>query len=245
MLEKLKVKIVLPVHNEEVELEENTLKLRNYISDNLKDYDCQIQIADNASGDGTLVIAKRLGDQFTNLSFVRLEQKGRGRAIKKTWGANDADIFIYMDIDLSTDLSHLPNLIKALQNGFDIAIGSRLMAKSKVAGRTIKREIISRVYNFLIKMIFLTKFSDAQCGFKGITAKAADNLLPKIKDNDWFFDTELLVIGEKSGYKIYEEPVIWTDNPGSTVRVLKTITGDFKGLWRLFITKPWKGAGNA
>lgn len=240
MSEKLKIKIVLPVYNEEIELEENTLKLRSYLLNNLSDHDCWIQIADNASTDKTPVIAKRLEDQFANITFYRLEEKGRGRAIKKTWGMGDADIFLYMDIDLSTDLSHLPKLVKALESGFDIAIGSRLLLFSKVVGRTIKREIISRVYNLLIKLIFQTKFSDAQCGFKGITRKAAGKLLPKILDNEWFFDTELLVIAEKSGYKIYEEPVIWTDNPGSTVRVLKTITGDFKGLWRMFMTKPWK-----
>lgn len=236
---KTKIKIVLPVYNEEKELEENLLKLGDFVSKNLADYEVKIVIADNASTDETSKIAKKLVNQNNHVSLFRLEEKGRGRAVKNVWGMNDADIYIYMDIDLSTDLKHLPNLINSLKCDFDLAIGSRLLDNSKIIGRTIKREILSRVYNFLIKILFQTKFSDAQCGFKAISQKAARELLPKIKDNEWFFDSELLIIAEKSGYKIYEEPVVWVDNPGSTVRVLKTVTGDLKGLLRLLITKPW------
>lgn len=237
---KTKVKIVLPVYNEEEELEENVIKLRDFVSGNLSDYEVKIVIADNASIDQTPSIAKELAGQYGDLSFLRLEEKGRGRAIKRTWETGEADVYVYMDLDLSTDLKHLPNLINSLSKGYDLAIGSRLLFNSKIIGRTVKREILSRTYNFLIKILFQTKFSDAQCGFKAISQKAARELLSKIKDNEWFFDSELLILAEKSRLKIYEEPVIWTDNPGSTVRVLKTVTGDLKGLLRLLITKPWK-----
>lgn len=237
---KTKVKIVLPVYNEEKELEGNTLKLRSFASKNLSNYEVKIVIADNASTDQTQAIAKKLAGRYSDLSFFRLEKKGRGRAIKRAWGTNEAEIYVYTDIDLSTDLKHLPSLINSLNKGFDLAIGSRLLADSKIVGRTLKREILSRVYNLLIKILFQTKFSDAQCGFKAISQKAAQELLPRVKDNEWFFDSELLIIAEKLGCKIYEEPVVWTDNPGSTVRVLKTVTGDLKGLWRLFTSRPWE-----
>ena len=146
-----------------------------------------------------------------------------------------------MDLDLSTDLKHLPNLLSALQKGYDIAIGSRLAKGANVEGRTILREFTSRTLNFFfIQMWFHTHFTDAQCGFKAVTRQVVDELIPKIKDNDWFFDGELLIVGEKSGYKIYEEPVHWIDNPGSTVRLVSTIWGDVKVMLRLFITKPWE-----
>jgi glycosyltransferase involved in cell wall biosynthesis len=170
-----------------------------------------------------------------------LPQKGRGRAIKKAWQESKTDVVSYMDVDLSTQLEHFPSLINSLKNkSFDIAIGSRLLPKSVVEKRTLKREIISRCYNLLIRLIFFTKFSDAQCGFKATTRQVVDNLVPYILDNEWFFDSELLIVGEKAGYKIYEEPVHWIDNPGSTVKVMKTATGDLKGLWRLFIARPWR-----
>jgi hypothetical protein len=146
-----------------------------------------------------------------------------------------------MDIDLSTDIIHLPKLFDALDHGYDIAVGSRLKKTSWVEKRTLLREITSRGLNFLcIKLLFQTKFSDAQCGFKSVTRQVVNKLIPKILDNSWFFDGELLIVGEKSGYKIYEEAVHWVDDPGSTVKLLPTILGDVKVMLRLLKKKPWK-----
>ena len=240
MLKKLSVEIVIPVYNEEKELKENILKLYKFLKEFLKGFSWQITIADNASTDKTAKIGRNLSQQHQEISFIRLSQKGRGRAVKKAWQKSKSEILSYMDIDLSTDLKHFPALIKSLVSDFDIAVGSRLLPKSKVYNRTLKREVISHLYNLLIKVLFGTCFSDAQCGFKAITKKTAGELLPFVKNNEWFMDSELLIIAEKSGYKIYEEPVAWRDNPGSTVRVLPTAIGDLKGIWRLFWTRPWR-----
>jgi glycosyltransferase involved in cell wall biosynthesis len=175
------------------------------------------------------------------VSYTRLSEKGRGRAVKKAWTQSGADFCVYMDLDLSTDLAHLPNLLKSLEEGYDIAIGSRLTKGSVVEGRSTLREFTSRTLNFLfIRLLFHTHFTDAQCGFKAVTKDVVTRLLPFIRDNSWFFDGELLIVGEKSGYRIYEEPVHWTDNPGSTVRLLATIDGDIAAMRRLLSTKPWK-----
>lgn len=233
------VDIVIPVYNEENELKENTLKLYNFLNKKA-DFDWQITIADNASMDRTPIIGKELAKKNKEIIYIRVEQKGRGRAIKRVWSTSETDILAYMDIDLSTDLIHLPNLVAALRKGYDIAIGSRLLRRSRVENRSLKREFISRSYNFLVKLLFQTKFSDAQCGFKAITRETAKKLLPFIYDNEWFMDSELLIIAEKAGLRIHEEPVKWVDNPGSTVRVLPTALGDLKGLIRLFVRRPWK-----
>ena len=133
------------------------------------------------------------------------------------------------------------NILKKLEGGYDIAIGSRLAKGARVVGRTFIRELTSRALNFFfIQFFFHTHFTDAQCGFKGVTRKVVENLIPRIKDNNWFFDGELLVVGEKSSYKIYEEPVHWVDNPGSTVRLISTISGDLKAIARLLTEKPWE-----
>jgi len=240
-MKKLNVEITVPVYNEEEELEKNITKLSAFCSQNLKDYEWDITIADNASNDNTPVIAANLSKKDQRIRLFRLEEKGRGRAVKRAWSNSKADYCAYMDLDLSTDLKHLPNLLSALQKGYDIAIGSRLAKGANVEGRTILREFTSRTLNFFfIQMWFHTHFTDAQCGFKAVTRQVVDELIPKIKDNDWFFDGELLIVGEKSGYKIYEEPVHWIDNPGSTVRLVSTIWGDVKVMLRLFITKPWE-----
>lgn len=238
---KTTVEVVIPIHNEEEELERNIKKLHSNLAKNLSCYNWHITIADNASTDKSLKIAKRLSQKFNNVGFIHLDKKGRGRAVKRAWKESKAKIVSYMDIDLSTDLSNFPPLIEALvKKGYHIGIGSRLLPKSEVINRTLKREILSRGYNILIKLMFGTSFSDAQCGFKAVKREVVANILPHIQDNAWFFDSELLIIGEKIGYKIYQEPVRWIDNPGSTVRVLPTVYGDLTGLWRLFVTRPWR-----
>src|SRR3989338_9775522 len=240
MAKKTSVEITIPVYNEEMELPESVGVLYIYCTEHLDAYDWHITIADNASTDLTPSIAKQLKKAHPRVSLERFEQKGRGRAVKAVWKKSDADICCYMDVDLSTDLSHLPKLISSLEQGSDIAIGSRLARRSKVVGRALKREVISRLYNFLIKIMFWTKFSDAQCGFKAVTRRAVTDLLPHIEDNEWFMDSELLIMAEKLGYRIYEEPVLWRDNPGSTVRVLPTAMGDLYGLARLWMRRPWE-----
>lgn len=243
MTKKPSLEITIPVYNEEKELEGSIRTLRSYLTAHLKEFDWKITIANNASTDKTLLIAKRLAGLFSNVAVTHLPQKGRGRAVKHVWLNSKSDIVAYMDVDLSTDLKHFPALVRSLRRGYDLAIGSRNAHGARVYGRNLLRTITSKGYIFLIKLIFWTHFSDAQCGFKAITRQAAQSLLPLVIDNAWFFDTELLVLAEKLGYRIYEEPVVWTDNPGSTVRVLKTAQGDLKGLWRLFLTRPWSKHG--
>jgi glycosyltransferase involved in cell wall biosynthesis len=240
-IKKQKVEITIPVYNEEEELEKHIAILSRFCEKNLSKYDWHITIADNASTDNTPVIAVTIAKKNPHVNLLSLSQKGRGRAVKRSWSSSHADFCVYMDLDLSTDLTHLPALLNALQNGYDIAIGSRLARGAKVEGRTMLREITSRTLNFFfIQLLFETHFTDAQCGFKAVTKKVVKNLIPQIQDNNWFFDGELLIVGEKCGYKIYEEPVHWIDNPGSTVRLMTTIFGDIEAMTRLLISQPWK-----
>ena len=238
--EKPSVNIVLPVYNEAAELAASVGTLVRFLSKNCTDFSWHVTIADNASTDDTLRIARELSHTYQTVSVNHLSQKGRGRAVKHVWRKDSYDYLAYMDIDLSTDLKHLPQLLHALERGFDIAIGSRNARGARVFGRSALRSLTSKGYIALIKMIFWVNFTDAQCGFKAVTRRVITELLPHIKDNDWFFDSELLIVGEKSGFRLYEEPVTWVDNPGSTVRVMKTAIGDLKGLWRLFIQRPWR-----
>ena len=163
-----------------------------------------------------------------------MEQRGRGRALKRAWAESDADIVAYMDVDLSTDLSALPQTIAAVDGeGYDIAIGSRLKRGAQVIGRSFKRELISCSYSLIFRAMFLAGFQDAQCGFKAVSRRAADDVAPLVVDNGWFFDTEMLLIAEKNGYRIKEIPVKWTDDPDSRVKIISTAWEDIKGLLRL------------
>jgi hypothetical protein len=171
---------------------------------------------------------------------VHLEQKGRGRALRQVWLESDADVLSYMDVDLSTGLAAFPPLIEALLNGgYDIAVGSRLL-KPEWTQRGLKREVVSRGYNLLVKAFFQTRFSDAQCGFKAITRQACRALLPLVEDTGWFFDTELLVVAEKLDYAIFDLPVHWADDPDSRVKIIRTAWEDIKGLVRVRKNFIWR-----
>ena len=225
------IDIVLPVYNEEQALPRNVLILTDFLRSNLAN-PWQIIIADNASTDQTRSVSEMLCERYPGVNYLYLPQKGRGRALRTAWLDSTADIVSYMDVDLSTDLTHFPQLIQSLESGFDIAIGSRLSKGSRVQ-RSLRRELISRIYNLMIKSMFFTGFPDAQCGFKALTKEAARAIVPKVKNNNWFFDTELLLIANKGRYRISSVPVKWDDDPASTVNVARTATEDIKGLLRL------------
>ena len=226
------VDIVIPVLNEEKALPGSIACLHGFLSENL-DGPWRIVIADNGSTDTTPQVSHTLAEQYPEVAYLRIEQRGRGRALRKAWLESDTDIVSYMDVDLSTNLQAFPLLLQALQDGHDIAIGARLIPGAEVHLRSLKRELISRSYNLLIKLMFATRFHDAQCGFKAVTKAAASTLVPHIVDQGWFFDSELLILAEKRGFKIKEVPVAWTDDPDTRVKVVGTAWGDFKGLLRL------------
>jgi putative flippase GtrA len=224
--------VVVPVYNEEGDLANSVHRLHRYLEDNFP-FTARITIADNASTDETPRIAAQLADELTDVRMVRLEQKGRGRALQAVWSTSDAPVLAYMDVDLSTDLAALAPLVAPLVSGHsDLAIGSRLARGSRVV-RGAKREVISRCYNFLLKSTLAAHFSDAQCGFKAIRADVAAQLLPHVADTGWFFDTELLVLAQRSGLRIHEVPVDWVDDADSRVDIIATATADLKGIARM------------
>lgn len=236
----MKLNVTIPVYNEEKALPVSIPVLHDFLTSRMPEYDWEIVIADNASIDETRQVSEELAIKFSRVKYVRLEQKGRGRALKKSWTEFKADICSYMDVDLSTNLESFPPMIDALANkGFDIGTGSRLM-KGANTERSVKREIISRTYNIMVKMMFFTKFSDAQCGFKAVTREIVNKVLPKIEDNVWFLDSELLIIGEKCGYKIFDVPVKWIEDLDTRVKIVKTALDDIKGLIRVRKSF-WKG----
>lgn len=226
------VDVIIPVYNEERDLAASVLRLESFLAQTFP-YDYRVVIADNASTDTTLSIAQRLASRHERIQVVHLDAKGRGRALRQVWLASDADVVAYMDVDLSTDLKALLPLVAPLVTGHsDIAIGSRLSRGSRVV-RGPKREFISRSYNLILRASLGASFSDAQCGFKAMRREVADQLLPLVEDNNWFFDTELLVLAERAGLRIHEVPVDWVDDPDSTVDIVATATEDLRGVWRL------------
>ncbi|ANF32740.1 sugar translocase [Leifsonia xyli] len=228
----LALDVVVPVFNEQATLESSVQRLHDYLTRSVG-WSWRITIADNASTDATPELADALAEALPGVVAVHLPLKGRGRALKHVWLTSPAQVLVYLDEDLSTDLAALPPLVAPLLSGHsDLAIGTRLGRSARVT-RGGKREFISRSYNLLLRRTMSVGFSDAQCGFKAIRREVAQRLVPLVEDDGWFFDTELLILAERAGLRIHEIPVDWVDDPDSSVDVVRTARDDLRGMLRV------------
>jgi glycosyltransferase involved in cell wall biosynthesis len=227
-----RVDVVLPVYNEEHVLERSVRTLHIFLGDNLA-HEWRILIADNGSKDRTQEIGERLAAELANVELLHIPEAGRGRALTRAWLASDADVLTYMDIDLSTDMGSFPKLVNAIAHeGYDIAAGSRLSGESETT-RSLKREVLSRGFVFIINTLMGTKLRDTQCGFKAISRDCARKLLPLVQDTGWFWDTELLLLAAKGGWRVTFVPVRWLEDTDSRVKIASTVSKDLKGLLRM------------
>jgi glycosyltransferase involved in cell wall biosynthesis len=227
-----KVDVVLPVFNEEHVLERSVRALHLFLTDHLA-HEWRILIADNGSKDRTQEIGKRLAGELANVELMHIPEAGRGRALSRAWLDSDADVLAYMDIDLSTDLAMFPKLVSAVaEGGYDVAAGSRLSKESETT-RSLKREVLSRGFVLIINTLMGTKLRDTQCGFKAIRRECAQQLLPLVQDTGWFWDTELLLLAAKGGWRVTFVPVRWLEDTDSRVKIASTVSKDLKGLMRM------------
>jgi ubiquinone/menaquinone biosynthesis C-methylase UbiE len=228
------VDITIPVLNEMGSLVSTLTTLAAHL-DTQCPYDWCITVADNGSTDETFALATAFAATNPRTRVIRLEERGRGRALKQAWSTSTADVVAYMDVDLSTGLESLRPLLDPVVDGrCEVSIGSRLAPGAEIA-RTLQREVISRIYNLLARNFLNYGVVDAQCGFKAIRASLARDLIPRIEDNGWFFDTELLALAHRNGARINEVPVHWVEDDDSRVNILTTATDDLKGIWRLWL----------
>jgi len=223
-----KILLVIPVYNEEKILEDSIEKLYEYMEDNIKQ-DWKIIIANNASIDKTQEIGEKLSKKYHKVEIYHLDFKGRGNALKHVWLNNNADVYAYCDVDLATGIEHLKELFDNISQGNNIVIASRYLKNSRTR-RTLKRLFLSKGYLFLINIFFKTNLTDFQCGFKAIDNKIKREILDKIKNKEWFFDTELLLLAEQGGYKIKEIPVKWNENKDSKVNIFRTVINYIRNL---------------
>jgi glycosyltransferase involved in cell wall biosynthesis len=226
------LEIVLPVHNEQRALAAGVRALHDHLRRTCA-IPWQITIAENASTDATPQLADELARELGEVAVLHVSAKGRGNALRTAWLSSRADVVAYMDIDLSTDLQALPELLGPLLAGRgDIAIGSRLLPGARVT-RSLRREVISRAYNIMLRMLLGLTVADAQCGFKAARRDVIAELLTEVTDDDWFFDTELLYLAQRNRLAVREVPVHWVEDRDSRVAIVATALGDLRGIARL------------
>ena len=217
-----KLVIVIPAHNEEKIIKSNLEKVFSFLKKKKMNVVWKVIVAENGSKDKTIDILKKM-PKTKRFSYILLQARSRDEAIKKAWMKIYSDYYMFMDADLATDIKHIPELVSGLEEGNDIVIGSRKLPESEV-DRPLNREIISFVFNMLMKSIFNLKVRDLQCGFKAINRKVRDDIIPKLKySEEGFMDTEMLVLASRKNYKIKEIPIKWYDERDSKFKIGRTI----------------------
>ncbi len=226
--------IVLPAYNEAKRLRDTVEKVRESAAKT--GYEFEIIIAEDGSKDGTDVIASELSSRYPEVIHLHSDERlGRGRALMNAFERARGKVVVYMDVDLATDLKHLRELVDAIAaEGYDLATGSRLMKDSKT-DRPAKREIASRGYNFLVRLLLGSKIHDHQCGFKAFRREVILEIGRDVKDNHWFWDTEVLVLAQKRGYKVKEIPVRWKHGGETKVDFGRDVVYMFSQILRMWL----------
>jgi glycosyltransferase AglD len=227
--------VVLPAFNEATKIEKTvfvTAETLSKITDRF-----EIIIAEDGSKDGTAEHSEELAQKYPYVRHIhRDERQGRGRALNNTFKQAYGEVFVYMDLDLATDLQHLQPLVEAITlEGYDFATGSRMLPESKVE-RTLRRTISSKSFNFLVRSMLGSKLHDHQCGFKAFKREPTLKLIEEVGAKHWFWDTEILVRAQKKGYKVKEIPVEWKSGRATKVNLFKDSYNMGKQVFQLW----WK-----
>ena len=227
--------ITVPVLNEEQILDRNIKILHQHLSDNFLSYSWNIIVADNGSTDRTENIGMSLTNYSDLIKYVRIEERGVGGALKKSWAQSDAYIIGFLDLDLAVDLKYIEKAITAIHlSDHDMVYGTRLHQDADVIGRSLKREITSRLFNSILKKYLGTKISDGMCGFKFIKKELFNNLVQYgANSTGWFFSTEILIVGEWLGYNVMELPIEWSDTEDSHVKIIPLAIEYLKAMKKL------------
>jgi len=227
----LRLECFIPVYNEAVALEANLMRVLAFCREQVT-APWRVTVLNNGSTDDTAAIADRLAAVHPQVGAVHMPEKGRGRALRRAFLGSEATWIGYMDVDLSTHLRALPEALRRLESGADLVIGSRLLPGSHTR-RRLRREVLSRGYNTLVRALFASPIRDHQCGFKFLSRPRCRDVVAATEDDKWFFDTELLLLAQRAGLRVEEIPVDWIEDLGSTVHIVRTVMDDLVGMRRL------------
>ncbi|MCA9667686.1 MAG: glycosyltransferase [Myxococcales bacterium] len=233
-MKPLRVDVGLPVYNEERTLRRSVERLHAHLSEHSRAA-WRVVIVDNGSTDATPAVARELSRALDNIEYVRVSVAGKGGAVRELITRSEADVVAFMDIDLSSDLRYFNLLVDGIACGYDISTGTRLMHGARVQ-RSFKREIASRVFNTLVKLMFAARFSDASCGFKAFRTETAKRLVQLVESDSWCFDVELMLVAERNRLRIFEIPIDWVEDADSKIRLASATAEHLSELLRIRAT---------
>ena len=228
------IDITIPLYNEEKRIEASVRKLIRFLRESAFPYRYELTLANNASTDGSRRIIESLAKEFAQIKVINLEKKGKGLAVRTAWSKSGADILVFMDADMSSDLEFLRPLVDGVISGkCDLAIGNRLGPSSRVYSRRVARKIVSRAYNIAARIFAGTRVADHQCGFKAMRRESFLKILPFAEEDGYLFDTEWIALSSRQGLKVCPVDIIWYDDLDSKVMLIDDSLKVFKSLLKL------------
>ena len=218
--------VIIPAYKEEKNLPETLSKVDKFLKQ--QSYKYEIIVINDGSPDRTADVVRQIQGQgqIKNLKLIdNKENHGKGFVVRQAMLEARGDFRLFTDADNSTSIEQVDKLLPYFKQGYDIVIGSRDVKGAVIANpQPWYRIIMGEIFNLMVQFIVgLWGIWDTQCGFKILSAKATQDILPKCKIDRWAFDPEILLIGKKMGYKIKEVPIVWVNNPDSKVKMRSTI----------------------
>ena len=220
--------LILPAHNEAKRLPQSLKQVQEFVSQ--QPYQCEVLVIENASTDDTAKIVESFQQKFPQLKLIRLEQGGKGNAIRAGMLASKGEFRFMADVDFSMPVEEISKFLVPNLSQAKVSIASREQPGSKRIGEPFYRHLIGRVFNLLVRMLVLPGLQDTQCGFKCFNAEAAEKIFPKQTLEGWSFVVEVLAIARELGYEVLEVPITWTYQAGSRMSILSDSWKMFKDL---------------
>lgn len=209
--------IVIPAYNESKRLGATLDRVLAYLYD--QKFEAELIVVNDGSSDDTAEIVRRYTQKH---EIVRLIEnpgnRGKGFSVRNGVLQARGGIILFTDADLSSPIEEMSKLVEAIKRGADIAIGSRwVRAELQTQRQSVARQVMGRVFNYLLRILLQLNFKDTQCGFKAFRRTASRAIFPLQKIEGWGFDPELLFLARRRGFKVVEVPVVWGHDSGTRI----------------------------
>jgi glycosyltransferase involved in cell wall biosynthesis len=213
--------IVLPAYNESKRIGTTLDKILTFSAK--RGWNVEVIVVNDGSRDDTEEIVKKKTIQNPMLRLINNPgNRGKGYSVRNGMLHAQGEILLFSDADLSSPIEEAPKLFAAINDGADIAIGSRwLKPELQITRQPLRRQIFGRIFNLALRIILGLQFKDTQCGFKAFSRRAADVVFPHQKIERWGFDPEILFLARTYGLKVKEVPVAWAHRGGGAINPLR------------------------
>ncbi len=212
---------MVPAYNESARIGSTLIKIVEHIRQ--QRWNAEVIVVDDGSRDDTFQVVTNFAATNPEVRIIQNPgNQGKGYAVRNGMLNARGQVLLFTDADLSSPITEAAKLFSALEQGADVAIGSRWIDPSlQFVRQSLKRQLLSRIYNLFLRMVLWFPYRDTQCGFKAFTRAASDKIFPLQRITRWGFDPEILYLARRLKFKVAEVPVAWGHDDGSKINPVR------------------------